>query len=134
KVLIKGSNFVGEELGPRLVADFKKDHPSIGIDVETKGIASGYWGLIAGACDIAVSSRGMIKDEQQQAEARSLELKDYNIGSYSVALIVNSGNTVSNLIKDQIRDIFTGAIQNWKEVGGADDAIHVYIRDPISGT
>src|SRR5205807_6573817 len=53
---------------------------------------------------------------------------------YSVALIINSGNTVSNLTRDQIRDIFTGAVKNWKEVGGADDPIHLYTRDPISGT
>src|SRR5215471_13741297 len=64
KVLIKGSNTVGEELAPRLIAEYRKDHPKVGIDIETKGSESGFWGLIAGACDIAASSRGMIKDEQ----------------------------------------------------------------------
>ena len=134
KVLIKGSNTVGEELAPRLIAEYKKEHPKVGIDIETKGSASGFWGLIAGVCDIAAASRGMIKDEQQQAQARGIELNDYNIGSYSVALIVNSGNNVSNLTREQIRDIFTGAIQNWKQVGGADEPIHLYTRDPVSGT
>src|SRR5439155_17718876 len=41
---------------------------------------------------------------------------------------------ITNLSRDQVRDIFTGTVQNWKEVGGSDAPIHLYIRDPISGT
>ena len=36
--------------------------------------------------------------------------------------------------KDQVRDIFTGVITNWKDVGGPDAPIHLYIRNPVSGT
>ena len=57
KVLIRGSNTFGEELAPRLIAEYKKDHPKVAIDLETKGSGSGFWGLIAGVCDIAASSR-----------------------------------------------------------------------------
>jgi len=46
---------------------------------------------------------------------------------------VNAANTVGNLTKDQVRDIFTGTIQNWKDVGGPDAAIKLCVRDPISG-
>jgi phosphate transport system substrate-binding protein len=134
KVLIKGSNTVGEELGPRLIAEYRKDHPNVAIEFETKGSASGFWGLIAGVCDIAAASRSMIKDEQQQAQARGIELNDYVIGAYAVVPVVNAGNTVGSLSKNQIRDIFTGVIQNWKEVGGTDAPIHLYTRDPVSGT
>jgi phosphate transport system substrate-binding protein len=134
KVLIKGSNTVGEELAPRLAAEYKKEHAKVAIGIETKGSASGFWGLIAGACDIASASRGMIKDEQQQAQARGIELIDYLIGSYSVAVVVNAGNPVTGLTKEQVRDIFTGAVQNWKDVGGVDGPIHLCTRDPISGT
>jgi phosphate transport system substrate-binding protein len=68
------------------------------------------------------------------AKSRNVSCNDYIIGSYSVAVVVNTGNSVGNLTRDQVRDIFTGVIQNWKEVGGPDAAIHLYIRDPISGT
>ena len=47
---------------------------------------------------------------------------------------VNAANPIGNLTRAQVRDIFTGAIQNWKEVGGSDAPIHLFIRDPISGT
>ena len=134
KVVIKGSNTVGEELAPRLIAEFKKDHPSAAFEIETKGSGSGFWGVIAGVCDMAAASRTPITDEQQQAKARGIEFKDYVIGSYGVAVVANGANPVANLTRDQIRDIFTGIIQNWKDVGGPDAPIHLYVRDPISGT
>src|SRR5436309_150530 len=62
KVTIKGSNTVGEELAPRLIAEYKREHPNAAFELETKGSASGFWGLIAGVTDIAASSRSMIED------------------------------------------------------------------------
>jgi phosphate transport system substrate-binding protein len=51
-----------------------------------------------------------------------------------VAVILNSGNSLTSLKPEQVRDIFTGKVQNWKDVGGPDAPVHLYIRDPISGT
>ena len=134
KVVIKGSNTVGEELAPRLIAEYKKDHPKVAIDLECKGSGSGFWGLIAGMCDVAASSRTMLKDEQQQAQVHGIELNDYTIGSYSVAVIVNANDPLKDLTREQIRDIFIGTLGNWKALGGPDASIHLYIRNPISGT
>jgi phosphate transport system substrate-binding protein len=134
KIVIKGSNTVGEELAPRLITEYKKQHPKVSIELETKGSASGFWGLIGGMCDIAASSRGMITDEQNQATSRGLEFEDNVIGSYSVAVVVNAACPVTDLNREQVRDLFTGAIQNWKEVGGPDAPVHLFIRNPISGT
>jgi phosphate transport system substrate-binding protein len=133
-VIIKGSNTIGEELGPRLISEFKKVNPTINVNIETKGSASGYWGLIGGGCDIAAASRAIGKDEQEQAQAHGVTLDDNVIGSYSVAVIVNAACPVADLTRDQIRDIFTGKIQNWKELGGPDAPIHLYVRNPASGT
>src|SRR5437868_15310676 len=57
KLVIKGSNTIGEELGPKLIAEYGKEHPKAAIELETKGTGSGFWGLIAGVCDIAAASR-----------------------------------------------------------------------------
>ena len=134
RIVIKGSNTIGEELAPRLIAEYKKDHPDAAFELETKGSASGFWGLIAGVCDIAAASRGMIKDEEQQAQVRNIELSDHVIGSYCIAIIVNANSPVKDLSREQVRNIFTGATQNWKDLGGPDSPIHLYIRDPRSGT
>lgn len=134
KLIIKGSNTIGEELGPRLIAEYKKEHPGVKFELESKATGYGIAGLLAGQGDIAAASREPIKDELALAQSRSINLQDHLIGTYAVAVIVNASNPVSDLPKDKVRDIFTGAIQNWKDVGGPDLPIHLYVRDPISGT
>ena len=132
--ILSGSNTVGEELAPRLIAEFKKTHPAAMFQTEFKGTGYGVAALIGGLSDIAAASRGFTTNEQELARARNVQCNDYVIGSYSIAVVVNSGNSVANLTRDQVRDIFTGVIRDWKEVGGPDGPIHLYIRDPISGT
>ncbi len=134
KIVIRGSNTIGEELAPRLIAEYKKDHSAASFDLESKATGYGLAALMGGQCDIAGASRLPISGELDQAQTRGVQLNDYVIGSYSVAVVVNAGNPVGNLTTNQVRDIFTGTIQNWKEVGGPDAPIHLYIRDPISGT
>lgn len=133
-VVIRGSNTIGEELAPKLTAEFKKTHEAIAFDLETKATGYGMAALRAGKCDIAAASRAVIDQEKELAAESGLEMNEYQLGYYSVAVVVNSANTVANLTKEQVYGIFTGKITNWKDVGGADTAIHVYARDPISGT
>jgi phosphate transport system substrate-binding protein len=102
--------------------------------VETKATGYGLAALRAGQCDIAGASREANKEEVEQARAYNMQMKDYVFGFYSVAVAVNASNPVTNLTKAQVRDIFTGTIKNWKDVGGPAGEIHLYIRDPISGT
>lgn len=134
KLVIRGSNTLGEELAPRLIAEYKKTHTDLDFDTEFKGTVYGVGALMAERCDLAAASRELTTNELALAKDRDVEFNDYIVGSYSVAVVVNSANPVANLTRDQVRDIFTGTIQNWKEVGGPDAAIHVCIRDQISGT
>jgi len=134
KIIIRGSNTIGEELAPRLIAEYKKDHADAAFDLETKGTGYGMGALVANQCDIAGASRSPSKNELELAKDRGVDLNDNVIGAYSVAVVVNAGNPVKNLSKEQVRDIFTGVVQSWKDVGGPDAAIQLYGRDPISGT
>jgi phosphate transport system substrate-binding protein len=133
KVIIRGSNTFGEELAPDLIAEFKKAHPAIKFDIETKATGYGIAALRIGQCDIAAASRAAIQEEKELAKEANLEMNDYPIATYSVAIIAHANSPVANLTKDQVREIFTGKTRNWKEVGGPDAAINLYIRDPISG-
>lgn len=134
KIVIRGSNTIGEELAPSLIAEYKKDHPAAAFDVETKATGYGLASLRAGRCDIAGASREANKEEIAEAQTYHMQMNDHIIGSYSVAVTVNANNPVANLTKQQVMGIFTGSIKNWKDVGGPDSEIHLYIRDPISGT
>jgi len=133
-VVIRGSNTIGEELAPRLIAEFKKDHPTITFELEPKATGYGMAALRAGQCDIAAASRPAIEEELELTKASGMEMGEYILGAYSVAVVINPSNPVTNLTKEQVHGIFTGTIQNWKDVGGPDAAITLYIRDPISGT
>lgn len=133
-VVIRGSNTFGEELAPRLFAEFSKNHPGITFDHEFKGTPYGLGALMAGRCDIAAASRPLTENDQALAKDRNVQLNENIIGSYSVAVIINAGNPIANLTKENVRDIFTGAVRNFEAVGGSNGPIHLYVRDPISGT
>jgi phosphate transport system substrate-binding protein len=134
KVVIRGSNTIGEELAPQLIAEFKKDHPKITFDLEAKATGYGLAALRAGQCDIAAASRPLIAEETDLNKTSGIEMGDHILGAYSVAVVVNVNNPVKDLTTNQVHGIFTGAITNWSAVGGPDAPIQLFIRDPISGT
>ena len=134
KVVIRGSNTFGEELAPRLIAAFKKEHANTDFDLESKATVYGFAALLGAKADIAAASRPPLKEELELAKMRGIEMNSHTVGSYSVAVIVHGNNSVANLTKEQVRDIFAGVVKNWKAVGGPDAPISCYIRDPIAGT
>jgi phosphate transport system substrate-binding protein len=134
KITIRGSNTIGEELAPRLIAEYKKSHPNVTFDIESKGTAYGIGALMGGYCDIAGASKAVSKEQEEIAQIRGVRFKEYVLGAYTVAIMVNAANPVGNLSSNQVQSLFTGKIQNWKEVGGPDAPVHLVIRDPVSGT
>src|ERR1017187_1000881 len=134
KIVIRGSNTIGEELAPRLIAEYKKDHKDAAFDLEFKGSGYGIGALMGGYCDIAGSSKPIAKEQEEIAQIRGVTFKEYILGSYTVSILVNAANPVSNLTSNQVQSLFTGKIQNWKDVGGPDAPVHLLIRDPVSGT
>jgi phosphate transport system substrate-binding protein len=134
KIVIRGSNTIGEELAPRLISEYQKDHKDAAFDLEFKGTAYGIGALMGGFCDIAGASKPVSKEQEEIASIRGFKFKEYVLGSYAVSIIVNANSPVSNLTSNQVQSIFTGQIQDWKFVGGPDLPIHLYARDPVSGT
>jgi phosphate transport system substrate-binding protein len=134
RVVVKGSNTFGEELAPALIKQFREKYPDVSVDLESSNSASGLNALLEGNCDIASSSRPINDDEKRLARSRGIKLNEMIIGFYGVAVLVNETNPLKDLSDNQVRDIFTGAVTNWKAVGGADAPIHLYIRNPASGT
>jgi phosphate transport system substrate-binding protein len=134
KIVVLGSNTIGEELAPRLAAEYKKEHSEVVFEFEFKGTTYGMGALMVSRCDIAAASREASTNEIALARERKVEFADHVIGAYDVAVIVNAGNPLGNLTQDQVRDLFTGAAQNWKDVGGPDAPVTLHVRHPISGT
>lgn len=83
---------------------------------------------LAGTCEIGGVARDVNKDILAQGVVAT------TIGKDAIAAIVNPGNSVSSLSLAQLNDIFTGKVTNWKDVGGSDMPIKVFITDKNSAT
>jgi phosphate transport system substrate-binding protein len=98
------------------------------------GSGVGISALISGSTDIAQTSRKMKFDEKQKMSEANKTTKEVTIAFDALAVIVNPDNTILQLTRQQLEDIFTGKITNWKQVGGEDLKIVVYSRETSSGT
>ena len=90
--------------------------------------------LIDGKVDIAVCSRALSRAEIEYANEKGVEILQTPIALDGFVFIVNENNPVEMLTVDQIRQIYTADITNWKDVGGNDATISPYIRDANSGS
>ncbi len=110
---------------------FNEKHPNVDVVVTGTGSGDGIAALINGTTEIAMASRKMKDKEQDKVNGTP---KEFVVGRDGLGVIVHPSNPVDSLSMAQIKDIFTGKITNWKEVGGEDAEIIVYTRDTSSGT
>ena len=104
------------------------------VTVTGGGSGVGIAALLAGTTDIASASRKIKFDEKVKFQQAGKSPVEKIIAFDALAVVVNPGNKVSELTRQQLEDIFTGKITNWKQVGGADLAIVAYSRETSSGT
>lgn len=156
---VAGSNTVGAELGPACAAAYLISHKGAkntstvktGVDNEffvvadnnnaiqfaAHGSSTGFKALLNNSAQVAMASR-RIKSKEVNALSFKGDmtniLAEHTIAIDGLAVIVNPNNPVTRLSKQQIADIFSGAIINWAEVSGVNAAIHIYARDENSGT
>jgi phosphate transport system substrate-binding protein len=83
---------------------------------------------------IAVSARPLTETEQAAARKQGFDPKEYGIAMDGIAIIVNRANPVEELTLDQVRDVFSGKIRNWHDLGGKDRSIKVIFGEPNSAT
>jgi phosphate transport system substrate-binding protein len=132
-IQIKGSDTM-VNLGQAWAEKYMEKEPNDFIAVTGGGSGTGISSLISGTCDIAMSSRDIKKKEIDLANQKGVFPNQLKVGLDGLAIVVNPKNTVEKLTIDQLADIFTGKIQNWKDVGGKDEKIVVLSREVNSGT
>ncbi|MBN1454661.1 MAG: phosphate ABC transporter substrate-binding protein PstS family protein [Methanomicrobia archaeon] len=105
-------------------------NPKLRISVSGGGSGHGVKSAGAGEIDIGAVSRDVKSSELEQYP----DLKPVAIGKDSVAVVVHPSNAVSDLTREQMAQIFSGEITNWKDLGGPDAEIRVITREEGSGT
>jgi phosphate transport system substrate-binding protein len=114
---------------------YENTHPGIVVSVAGGGSAVGVKCMINGEIDICVTSRPLKPGEAQQLAQRYNRIgMGYLMAKDALSIYLNPGNPVNNLTIQQLRDIYTGNITNWKDISGLDEPISVIIRSPDSGT
>jgi phosphate transport system substrate-binding protein len=133
-ISIKGSDTM-VIMTARLAETFMKAKPGTVIQVTGGGSGVGIAALINGTTDIAASSRPIKTSETDKLKARFATVGyAHPIARDGLSVYVHVSNPVKELTLAQIRDIYTGRITNWKQVGGRDAAILLYSRENSSGT
>ena len=100
----------------------------VAVSYNPTGSGSGIKAVLAGNCDIGLSSRNLKDEEKSEGLEQTVLALD------GIAVIVNPANPVEDLDKDTIAKIYTGEITNWKDVGGNDAQIVLIGREAGSGT
>lgn len=133
KIVISGSTTV-LPIAQKAAEVFMNSNQDADISVRGGGSGVGIAALIDGTCDIADSSRPIKDTELDKAVSNGRHPKVNVVAMDGICIIVNPSNSVDTLTRKQIKDIYTGAISNWKQLGGLDEKIVVVSRDTSSGT
>jgi phosphate transport system substrate-binding protein len=110
-----------------LAEAYEKHKPQIEVDVQAGGSTVGIISARDGLCDIGTSSRNLREEEKEG-------VKVIEMARDGIAIILHPSNKIDSLTTEQIRDIYSQKIKNWKEVGGDDAAIAFVTREEGSGT
>lgn len=116
RLIITGSSTVAPLVG-EIARRFEAMNSGVRIDVQTGGSSRGVNDARNGTADIGMISRALKPDET--------DLHAFTIALDGISMILHTNNRVNALSKQQITDIYTGKISNWKSAGGADARITV---------
>lgn len=109
KITIAGSSSVSPVM-EKLVESYKTVNTNANIEIQTSDSTTGVTSAISGICDIGMASRNLKDSETSKG------VKQITIAMDGIAVIVNNNNPLTDLTKDQVKDIFTGNVTNWKNL------------------
>lgn len=122
-----GSTSMEKVIGA-LSESYMAANKDVTVNYNPTGSGAGITAVQEGTCDIGLSSRAL-KDEEKAAG-----LQETVLAYDGIAIVVHPDNPVSDLTLEQIAQLYTGEITNWKDVGGNDAQVVLIGREAASGT
>jgi len=115
--------------------EYMKAYPGVSVYAEGGGTATGIKALINGDIDICAASRPLRPEEISLLAERYRAIGiSFLVAKDALSIYLHPDNPLNDLTVKQLKEIFTGKVTNWSEVGGRDEKIRVIIRTPNSGT
>lgn len=125
-ISISGSTSVGP-LMEKIQPIYEEKNTNVELEIQMTGSGAGIKDVENGTSEIGMSSRELKEEEVAK-------LKGTLICYDGIAALVNPNNKVKDITVEQLKDIYTGKITNWKDLGGSDAPIVVVSREDGSGT
>lgn len=110
KVTVAGSSSVTPVM-EKLAEAYRTLNPNVTVEVNQSDSTTGVTSAIEGACDLGMASRDLKDSEKDQGATATV------IATDGIAVIVNNDNKVDGLTADQVKQIFTGEVSKWSEIG-----------------
>jgi phosphate transport system substrate-binding protein len=133
-ITVKGSDTM-VVLGQRWAEEYMAKHKGTTIQVTGGGSGTGISALINGTTDVCEASRSMKDAEKKQvADKAGGPPVEIVVAKDGLSVYINASNPVNELTMAQLKDIYTGKVTNWKDVGGTDGKLIPYSRENSSGT
>lgn len=117
-----------EKFANALSEALMEKYPDVTVSPQFVGSGAGVEAVLNGTADIGNASRNLKDEEKEKGAVENIVAID------GIAVVVDPANAVEDLSKQQLSDIYSGKINNWKDVGGADAPVVVVGREAGSGT
>lgn len=107
KVTVAGSSSVGPVM-QKLAEEYQKVNSNVNVEVQISDSSTGIQNAINGVCDIGMSSRDL-KDDEKGVDSTQIAMD-------GIAVIVNNSNTLTDISKDDVMNIYTGTYTKWSDI------------------
>lgn len=132
QVTVSGSSAL-LPLAKDAAAKFKSKNPEVSLTLNAGGSGTGLKQVAEGSVNIGNSD---VPAEKKLPADKAKGLVDHKVCTMTVATIINKdiAGQVKSLTAQQLQDVFTAKVTNWKDVGGPDEPIVLVTRPTTSGT